>query len=249
MVNILLNNILKQRGLITHEQKWEDRKTVITARDEITVGTEHVRSDEWKDKGRVVGARLKPDLVWLRRDAGGQWTKVVVDVKVTSTEDIEKAFKEKDEKYREWTIRDTREKNVAKAVLVPLILSHDGAIHRDAIRRWKKFAPDIKVDWVRMTQNVLRYNVVIVGKFFNKGSRVSEAWRKNHPWEFEEEPEGPPERIATVEERIEMLRLDTVPVGTVGVRSSGTPPPHGARLTSAGRGDPDFQEERTNQPT
>ena len=26
------------------------------------------------------------------------------------------------------------------------------------------------VDWVRMAQNVLRYNVVIVGKFFNKGS-------------------------------------------------------------------------------
>ena len=49
------------------------------------------------------------------------------------------------------------------------------------------------MDWVRMTQNVLRYNVVIVGKFFNKGSWVSEAWRKNHPVEFEEEPEGPPE--------------------------------------------------------
>ena len=27
-VNILLNNIMVQRGLITHEQKWEDRKTV-----------------------------------------------------------------------------------------------------------------------------------------------------------------------------------------------------------------------------
>ena len=47
--------------------------------------------------------RLKPDLVWLRRDAGGEWTKAVVDVKVTSTEEMEKAFKEKDEKYREWT--------------------------------------------------------------------------------------------------------------------------------------------------
>ena len=52
-----------------------------------------------------------------------------------------------------------------------------------------------------MAQNVLRYNVVIVGRFFNKGSWVSEAWRKNHPEEFEEEPEGPPERIATVDER------------------------------------------------
>ena len=53
VVNILLNNILTQRGLISHEQKWEDRKTVRTARDEITVGTEHLRSDEWKNKGQV----------------------------------------------------------------------------------------------------------------------------------------------------------------------------------------------------
>ena len=30
-VNILLNNILDQRGLVSHEQKWEDRNTVRTA--------------------------------------------------------------------------------------------------------------------------------------------------------------------------------------------------------------------------
>ena len=41
VVNILLNNILKQRGLITHEQKWEDRNVVKSAQDEITIGTEH----------------------------------------------------------------------------------------------------------------------------------------------------------------------------------------------------------------
>ena len=40
-----------------------------------------------------------------------------------------------------------------------------------------------------MAQGILRYNVVIVGKFFNKGSWVSEAWRKAHPEEFEEDPE------------------------------------------------------------
>ena len=108
VVNILLNNILVQRGLITHEQRWEDRKTVRTASDEITVGTEHCRSDEWKGKGRVAGARLKPDLVWLRRDSGGQWLKVVVDVKVTSTDKMKEAFKEKDEKYREWATKETR---------------------------------------------------------------------------------------------------------------------------------------------
>ena len=66
-----------------------------------------------------------------------------------------------------------------KVVMVPLIISHDGAVHRDTIRRWKNFAPDIQIDWVRMGQSVLRYNVVIVGRLFNKGNWVSEAWRKD----------------------------------------------------------------------
>ena len=47
---------------------------------------------------------------------------------------------------------------------------------------------------MRMTQSVLSYNVVIVGKFFNKGSWVSEGRRKEHP-ENIVEPDGPPERM------------------------------------------------------
>ena len=77
------------------------------------------------------------------------------------------------------------------AVMVPLIISHDGAVRKDAVRRWKSFAPDIQVDWVRMAQNVLRYDVVIVGKFFNKGSWTSDEWRKEHPDEDTEEQEDP----------------------------------------------------------
>ena len=78
-------------------------------------------------------------------------------------------------------------------MMVPLIVSHDGAVHRDTLKRWKSFALDIQVDWVRMAQNVLRYNVVIVGKFFNKGSWVSDAWIKAHPEEWvDEDPDGPP---------------------------------------------------------
>ena len=69
------------------------------------VGTEQWRSDEWKEKGRVAGAKLKPDLVWLRRNSGGQWPKVDV-AKVISDKMIE-AFKEKEEKYREWTTKET----------------------------------------------------------------------------------------------------------------------------------------------
>ena len=151
---------------------------------------------------------------------------------------MNKAFNDKNDKYRMWTIQETREKKVAKAVMVPLIISHDGAIHKDSVRRWKDIAPDIKVDWVRMAQNLIRYNVVIVGRFFNKGSWVSEAWKKEHPEEWNEEPDGLPERIQTAEERREKLHLDQVPENAVCVRPPGTPPPGGVRLTSAGRGNP-----------
>ena len=89
----------------------------------------------------VARARLKPDLVWLRRDSEEQWRKVVVDVKITSTDKMNEAFKEKDEKYRVWATQETREKKVVMAVMVSIIVSHDGAIHKDSVKRWKDFAP------------------------------------------------------------------------------------------------------------
>ena len=70
-------------------------------------------------KGRVAGARLKPDLAWLRREAGGDWRKVVVAVKVTSTNNMNKAVKKNDVKYRELATKETMEKKVVKAVMVP----------------------------------------------------------------------------------------------------------------------------------
>ena len=147
--------------------------------------------------------KLKPDLVWLRLDSTVQWKKVVVDVKITSTDKLNEAFKEKDDKYRVWATRETREKKVVMAVMVPFIISHDGAVHRVSVRMWKDFLPDINVDGVRMIQNVTRYNVVIVGRFFNKGCWVSKAWRKEHPDGFEEERENLPERIPTAHDRKE----------------------------------------------
>ena len=60
---------------------------------------------------------------------------VVVDMKITSTEHMNFAFKEKVEKQREWTMVETREKNVAEAVMVPIIISHDRAIHKDSVGR------------------------------------------------------------------------------------------------------------------
>ena len=140
VVNILINNIPKQRGLVSKEQNWDDMKMAKTTRDEITIGTEHWRSDDWKEKGWVQGAKLKPDLVWLRRDSGDKWRKVVVGVKITSTEDMGKAFEKRRQIPRVDFPGETREKNVAMAVTVPLIISHDGAVHKDSIRRWKVFA-------------------------------------------------------------------------------------------------------------
>ena len=66
-----------------------------------------------------------------------------------------------------------------------------------------------------MAQSVHRYNVVIVGRFFNKGSWVSEAWKKEHQEELEEELEGPPERIESAEERRERQHLNSDPVSAV----------------------------------
>ena len=66
-----------------------------------------------------------------------------------------------------------------------------------------------------MAQNVLRYNVVIVGRFFNNGCWVSEAWKREHPEELEEGEIGPPERMASAEERRERLQLNKVPEGAV----------------------------------
>ena len=42
---------------------------------------------------------------------------------VTATDDMKKAFKEKDDKYREWATRETRERKVVMAVMVPLMVS------------------------------------------------------------------------------------------------------------------------------
>ena len=61
--------------------------------------------------------------------------KVVVDVKITSTEKMNGAFKEKEEKYRVWPTLETRGNKGAKAVMVPLIISHDGAVHKETVRR------------------------------------------------------------------------------------------------------------------
>ena len=137
---------------------------------------------------------------------------------------------------------------VDSCVMVPFIISHDGAIHKASVMKWKGFAPDLEMSWVRMAQSVLRYNVVIVGKFFNVGSWASDAWRKEHPDELLDEPTDPPERTLRSEERIEQLNIDRDPESSVCVRSSGRPPPHGVRLTSAGKRNPFLQDARTNPP-
>ena len=94
-----------------------------------------------------------------------------------------------------------------------------------------------------MAQSVLCYNVVIVGKYLNKGSWVSEARRKDHPQELDDLANGLTQRIPIVEERRD--RLDLEQDNDVCVRPPGTPHPHSARLTSAERGNQNMQEART----
>ena len=54
VVNTLFNNILVQRWLIANEPKLDDRTTMRTPHDEITVGTEHLIPM----RGRLKGALL-----------------------------------------------------------------------------------------------------------------------------------------------------------------------------------------------
>ena len=58
---------------------------------------------------------------------------------------MNKAFGEKDDKYREWATQETREKKVSKAVMVPLIISRDEAVHNDTVRRWSDFSPESRL--------------------------------------------------------------------------------------------------------
>ena len=92
------------------------------------------------------------------------------------------------------------------------------ATQKDAVKRWKDFAPDIQVDWVWMAQNVLRYNVVIVGKFFNKGSWDSEAWRKEHPEGFVDKTDSTQEINLTAQEKRGRLHIVRVPESAVCAR-------------------------------
>ena len=100
---------------------------------------------------------------------------------------------------------------------------------------------------MRMAQNIIRYNVVIVGKFFNKGSWVSGAWRRTHCEEFmknRSDLSGKSKIPRSEESSSTLNRIRRA----LCVRYPGTPPPHGVRLTSTGRETPKRLKERTNQP-
>ena len=129
-----------------------------------------------------------------------------------------------------------------------IIISRDGAVNRETVKRWKSFASVIKVDLVRMAQNVLRYNVVIIGKYFNKRSWVSEAWKREHPDDVEEENDGPPERMLTTEERRKHLNIEMVQEsGVCAVLGHATSTRRSVDVRL--KGQLNQQEERTNQPT
>ena len=71
--------------------------------------------------------------------------------------------------------------------MVPLIISHNGAVHKDSVKGLKGFPPDIQVDWVWMAQNVQRNKNAILMLFFNLGSWISKAWRKEDSKDYDDE--------------------------------------------------------------
>ena len=78
--------------------------------------------------------------------------------------------------------------------------------------------------------NGIRFEVVNVGKFFNKGIRVSEAWRKGHQkslrWSVKTKRRET-QRLQGEEKFCVMSRCESG-----GGRSLDTPPPHRAQPTS-----------------
>ena len=80
------------------------------------------------------------------------------------------------------------EKNVEKEVMIHLIISNEGAVHKDTVKRLKDYSPYQGSSGADDTE-VLKFNVEIVGMFFNKESWVSQAQRKAHPEDFGEGPD------------------------------------------------------------
>lgn len=91
------------------------------------------------------------------------------------------------------------------------------------------------------------YNVMVVGKNFNKGCLVFETRRRVHTEELVGGPDGVQERIATAEERRRLIHLDRVRDGAVcSVFGHATSTRCSADV--AGRGNPNQLNVRTNQP-
>ena len=74
---------------------------------------------------------------------------------------------------------------------------------------------------------------MIVGKFFNEGTGYHKHGEKELSELFADDADGPPDRVATVEERTERLNFISLPVSVGCVWPWDTPPPHCARLSSA----------------
>ena len=83
------------------------------------------------------------------------------------------------EKYFKWGM-DTKAPQEKEIHVIPVNVTFDGCIHKKNVQEFKKIENN-KNDWVRISQNVLRYNVVVIGMFFvkwNMERRMGRARRK-----------------------------------------------------------------------
>ena len=151
---------------------------------------------------------------------------VLVVVKGTSTEDMNEAFKEKDEKYREWATRETREKKVM-VVMVPLIISHDGSVHvaqSGAVRTSQQTSLSIGSGLPRMCS--------------------ATTWSSSESSSIRASGSRGPGGEST---RKSLKRGSKINLRELKQAKKGTPPPNGVRLTSPGRETSIVQTVRTNQ--
>ena len=163
---------------------------------------------------------------------------MVVDVKVTSTEKKNKAFRE-NKIPRLGDQRDTRKKKVRKAVVVPIIISHDGTSTKTQSDDGRTLHPTSRstgCEWHKMSFAIMWS---LSGRSSTKGAGSPRPGEKPTPRSLKLRPKEPHKESlqSRSEESSSTLTLNS---WVLCVRPSCTPPPHDVRLTSAARGNPNF---------
>ena len=86
--------------------------------------------------------------------------------------------------------------------MVPIIISHDGAVHIDTVRRWRGIATTSKWSGSGWHRASCATTLSSSGSTSIRAAGYMKRGRRSIPEEFEEEPGSLPERIQNAEERM-----------------------------------------------